>query len=386
MKKAVLIGAGQFGRGVIGVSLYKSGYDVLFCDINKDIINDINERGGYTVHRMDKGESFDTVKCARAMLSSDSAVIDECAEADIICTCVGLNALEKISVVVAESIKKRYHSGLKEKINVLACENALGGSTILKRFVKNTLNKEENEYLDEHIGFPDCAIDGIIPPFKDNLPADVFAEEYHEWDALKSGFRGEIPNIEGLSVVEDLSRYLERKLFTLNGPNAVTGAMGYRKGYETVQQALEDKEIFDVVWSMMEEAGKILSLRHGFTDDEMLKYRSFIMERFKNPNVIDKCTRVVREPIRKLSQNDRIIAPLNYACIYKIKTPAYYKGIAEVMNYNNAEDFESVKLQKLISKKGFLNALEEITGIDPESKEAACILYEHLALERKKRK
>ena len=48
-----MIGAGQIGRGFIGMLLEKAGYHVVFADVNMDVVNDINTRGEYTVHLMD---------------------------------------------------------------------------------------------------------------------------------------------------------------------------------------------------------------------------------------------------------------------------------------------------------------------------------------------
>ena len=364
MKKAVLTGAGQFGRGVIGMLLAKSGYHVVFADLNMSVVDDINNRGRYDVTRICKGEAVTKrVENISAVNAASPELVDYYESADIICTCAGLSALPKIAPALAESIKRRCLKDERGKINVLACENANGGSTKLKNLVLQLLSREEAGYLENNIGFPDCAIDAIIPPAANSKPADVTAEEYYEWDALKSGFRGELPEINGLNIVDDISKYLERKLFTLNGPNAVTGALGYIKGYDTVQDALKDDEIYKTVYGMMTETGKMLSMRHGFTEDEMKDYRSFIMSRFQNPRIIDSCTRVIREPLRKLAPDDRIVAPMNYAAEYGINTPEYYKGIAAVMNYVNQNDPQSIKMNEMISNLGFEKALESITGI-----------------------
>ena len=377
MKKAVLIGAGQFGRGVIGMLLEQSGYHVVLADINEDVIRDINERGEYIVRRIDDSDESVTVKNISAISSLSPKLVEECASCDIICTCTGLTALGKVAPAIAASIRKRRDSGFVGFVNVLACENAIGGTTVLKHYVQEHLTADENRYLEDHIGFPDCAIDGIIPPRRDALPADVTAEKYYEWDSLKSGFRGELPSIHGLNIVDDLSRYLERKLFTLNGPNAVTGCFGFRKGYKTVQEALADIEIYDVVWQMMEEAGEMLSKRHGYTADEMLNYRCFIMKRFLNPHIIDTCERVAREPMRKLAANDRIVAAMNFAHSFGIATPAYIKGIAEVLTYTNPNDSQSMEMQKLIESIGVKKALEQLSGIPSESETASEIEAEY---------
>lgn len=383
MKKAVLTGAGQFGRGVIGLLLERSGYHVVFADVNKAVVDDINSRGRYNVTRMCRDKSFtESVENISAVYAAAPELADEYEQAEIICTCTGLSALPHVAPVLAESIKRRCLKGDDSKINILACENANGGSSRLKKYVLEYLNCEEAEYLESHIGFPDCAIDAIIPPAAGAKPADVTAEEYYEWDAEKSGFKGELPAIKGLNIVEDISKYLERKLFTLNGPNAVTGALGYIKGYETVQDALKDDEIYSVVYEMMAEAGRMLSARHGFTEEEMSEYRGFIMSRFKNPDIIDSCVRVIREPIRKLAADDRIVAPMKYAREHGIGTPAYYKGIAAVVNYVNQNDSQSIELSRLISTLGLKKALEKISGIAAESEESAEIEKEYLKLRR----
>ena len=377
MKKAVLIGAGQFGRGVIAMLLEQSGYHVVLADINEEVIRDINTRGEYVVRRIDDRDESVTVRNISAISSLSPELVEECASCEVICTCTGLTVLGKIAPVIAKSISRRRENGFAGTANVLACENAIGGTTVLKNFVLGYLNEEEKEYLDEHIGFPDCAIDGIIPPRRDALPADVTAEKYYEWDSLKSGFRGELPEIKGLHIVDDLSRYLERKLFTLNGPNAVTGCFGYRKGYKTVQESLADEEIYSVVWQMMEEAGEMLAKRHDFTAQEMLEYRSFIMKRFLNPHIIDTCVRVAREPMRKLAANDRIVAAMNYANSFGIATPAYVRGIAEVLSYNNPDDLQSSEMQQLIAALGIKKALEQMSGIPSDSVTAAAVEAEY---------
>ena len=128
---------------------------------------------------------------------------------------------------------------------------------------------------------------------------------------------------------------------------------------------------------MMEEAGAMLSCRHGFTPEEMLDYRTFIMGRFRNEHIIDSCERVSREPLRKLASHDRIIAAMNYAHGFGIETPAYYKGIAELLHYSNPNDAQSLEMQQLIGTLGVRKALESISDIPAESREATLVEAEY---------
>ena len=386
MVKAIMIGAGQIGRGFIGMELEKAGYHVLFADINQAVIDDINARGEYTVHMMD-AECVDTVvRNVSAINSLAPGFPAAFADADVtlVCTSVGQTALVKVAPTIAKGIALRMGAGITEKMNVIAVENAIGGTTQLKGYIYEHLDDAEKAYADEYIGFPNSAVDRIIPPNKHSLyAADSYVERYFEWDVEKCDMKAEILPVIGLDIVDDLTPYLERKLFTLNGPNAVTACYGYFKGYETIKESLEDKEIYDVVWGMMEECGTMLEKRHGFTAEEMLAYRTKLMQRFLNPYIIDSVTRVAREPIRKLSPNDRIIAPFNHAHEYGMETPNYHTGIAAVLLYDNPEDVQSAEIQKKLAENGLEKTLQEICGLDESSASAAGIRSEYLRLREK---
>ena len=115
----------------------------------------------------------------------------------------------------------------------------------------------------------------------------------------------------------------------------------------------------------------------------MERYRMSLMQRFVNPYIIDKCVRVAREPIRKLSPSDRITAPMNYARSYGIATPHYYTGIALVLLYDNPADEQSKEIQKLIAELGVKGAYEKISGVKADSFAAGEIEKEYIRLKEK---
>lgn len=380
MKKAVMIGAGQIGRGFIGMLLEGAGYHVVFADINKSVIDDINTRREYTVHLVDTECVDTTVRNISAVDSRSEELVREYAQCSLICTSVGLTAFPYIAPKLAEGIRVRMQAGNTDYLNIIACENGLKNTERLRELIFELLTEEEKNFADTCIGFPDCAVDRIIPPVEGIPAAEVVVEKYHEWDVERGGFKGEVPVIEGMHVVEDLSAFIERKLFTLNGPNAVTGALGWLKGYETVKEALEDEEIYAIVYGMMRECGEMLQKRHGFTAGEMREYRDSLMKRFLNPYIVDKLTRVAREPIRKLAPNDRVIAPMNYAHSFGIDTPCYYTGVASLLLYRHEEDSQSLELSAFATENGVAAALEKYSAIAKDSEAARRIEAEYARL------
>ena len=385
MKKAIMIGAGQIGRGFIGMELERAGYHVLFADINREVIEDLQRRGQYTVCMLDTQKVETVVKNISAICSLDpsfpTAFADE--ELELVCTSVGQTALAKVAGTIAQGIRLRCEAGICAPINIIAVENAVGGTSQLKTHIFSHLSDEMKRFAEKNIGFPNSAVDRIIPKNKGDIHAgDVVVERYFEWDVERAPLKVDLLPIDGLHIVDDLSAFLERKLFTLNGPNAVTACYGYLKGYDTIKASLEDEEIYAVVWGMMEECGAMLEKRHGFTAEQMLQYRCKLMERFVNPYIIDSVARVAREPVRKLSPQDRIIAPMKYAHSFGIATPAYYTGIASVLLYDNPDDIQSQQIQREIQSLGVPGTLEKICGIPCESEIAQTIAGEYRRLSK----
>ena len=53
VKKAVQFGAGNIGRGFIGILLAQAGYQLTFVDVVEAVVTALNERGQYSVVEID---------------------------------------------------------------------------------------------------------------------------------------------------------------------------------------------------------------------------------------------------------------------------------------------------------------------------------------------
>ena len=367
MKRAIQFGAGNIGRGFIGALLSKSGYHVVFADVNTEIINKINSDKKYTIHVMDTICSEEEISNISGVISTSDEIYKEIVEAEIITTAVGPVVLPRIAPTIAKGIALRKEKGIKTYLNIIACENAIKASSQLEEEVKKYLNEEEIEYLKEFVGFPNCSVDRIVPPVKSENILDVVVENYYEWNVEKSAFKGEIPKIEGMNLVDNLMAYIERKLFTLNTGHAITAYFGYLKGYETIEESIKDEVIYGFVKNAMIESGKGLIAKYNFDEEAHYKYIDKIIDRFKNPYLKDDVARVGREPLRKLNENDRLIKPLITARGFNINTDNLLLGVGAALHYDNKEDSQSVQLQSLINEKGIKASLAEISKISGDT-------------------
>lgn len=366
MKKAVQFGAGNIGRGFIGALLSQAGYQVTFADVAEPVIDKINADKTYTVHVMDVQREDQTITGIRGVNSTKPEAIQAIAEAELVTTAVGLVILPRIAPAIAAAIEKRQADGVKEPMNIIACENAIRATSQLKEAVYGALSEEGKAYADEYVGFPDCAVDRIVPPVKSENFIDVVVESYFEWDVERSGFRGEIPEIPGMSLVDDLMAYIERKLFTLNTGHCITAYLGKLRGLPTIDKAIADPDVFATVYAAMQESGAGLIKKHGFDAEKHAAYIDKIIGRFKNPYLQDDVTRVGRDPLRKLSPSDLLIKPLTTAAGYGLPVGHLITGVGAALRYDNPEDKQSVELQAKIAEKGVRAAAAEVTGLANE--------------------
>lgn len=366
MKKAIQFGAGNIGRGFIGGLLSNAGYHVVFADVNEAILNGINNDKQYKILVKDVECFEQTITNISAVSSISEDIIKEIEEAEIITTAVGLLVLKRIAPTIAKGIQARKNNGNKNYLNIIACENAVGATAILKEEVMKVLNEEEISYMEEYIGFPNCSVDRIVPPCTNENPLDVTVENFYEWNVEEAKIKGEVPQIEGMNLVGDLIAYVERKLFTLNTGHAITAYLGSLAEYKTVDESIKDEKIATIVKAAMQESGQGLVKKHGLDLEAHYKYIDKILNRFKNPYLNDDVKRVGREPLRKLSSKDRLVNPLMTAKSYGISVDNLIIGVGAALHYDNPEDAQSVELQQTIKDLGVKEAVKKISEIEDE--------------------
>ncbi|KAI5803514.1 mannitol dehydrogenase C-terminal domain-containing protein [Peziza echinospora] len=409
--RAVHFGAGSIGRGFIGALLLQSGYHVTFTDINKGLIDAINDNGGYQVHILlpDGSEQLQPSKRnLSACLANGDQVVDEIARADIITTAVGADVLKHIAPVIAKGLSERRRRREKtgggggenvggEYLNIIACENRVGATSLLKSYVEDALtDPKDKEYLSTYIGFANCSVDRIVPPCPTDTDGisprhrptlDVRVELFQEWIVDKLALKGKPPfpvEVQGMELTDHLPAFEERKLFTLNTGHAMTAYLGYLKGYSKIHQAINDDEICRNVRQAMLESGSALCKRHGFDQTAHSQYIDRIITRFKNPHLRDDCTRVARDPLRKLGKTDRFIGPANICREYGFPNKHLCRAIAATLRFDNEHDEQSQQLVEMVAAKGITTTVEELTGWKRGEKEVNDVVWNYKDLENMK--
>ncbi|WP_408007834.1 mannitol-1-phosphate 5-dehydrogenase [Pseudalkalibacillus sp. A8] len=366
---AIHFGAGNIGRGFIGALLGKSGFQSVFVDVNAQLTDELNRRGSYTIELVGSDETIEVNQISGLnSLKEPEAVIDSIVEADLVTTAVGPNILPVISELLAKGLQKRLTQG-GGPLNVIACENIIGGSTLLKDYVYKNIDPARQDSFDEMIGFPDAAVDRIVPLQSNEDPLRVKVEPYYEWVVETKGMKGAKPDVNGVTYVDDLTPYIERKLFTVNTGHAAAAYLGYQKGYQTIKEAMENKTIQDEVRSALEESGEVLVKKYPFSVEEHQNYIEKIISRFLNPYISDEVTRVARAPKRKLGAKDRLVGPASAYLDIVGEDPVHLgKVIAAALCYNHPADGEAMDLQASIRENGYIETFKMVADLHDDSR------------------
>jgi len=361
---ALHFGAGNIGRGFIGALLCKSGYDVVFADVNDAVIKELNDKGRYIVELADAGRKQETIGPVRAINSATQLdeLYDLIAKADLVTTAVGPAVLKLIAEPIAEGLKRRMKINT-QPLNIIACENMIGGSAHLREEIFARLTETERAAISDSVGFPNSAVDRIVPIQHHDDLLKVTVEPFFEWAVDQTEFAGKVPDIEGVTYVPDLAPFIERKLFTVNTGHAMAAYAGYKKGLKTIKDAIHHPEVRQTVAGALEETGRYLVQTYDFTQEEHRAYMTKIIGRFENECLSDDVTRVARSPLRKLGMDDRLVGPARKLCDLGFEPVRLAEGIALALQFDCADDPEAVQLQSMIAEKGYEGVLRDVCGL-----------------------
>ncbi|PMB84807.1 mannitol-1-phosphate 5-dehydrogenase [Dolosicoccus paucivorans] len=366
--KAVHFGAGNIGRGFIGEVLADNGFQVTFVDVNEEVIDELNRRHAYKIGFADGSGKEKEIQNVSGINSREDmdAVVHAVAEADIVTTALGPNVLPFIAESIAKGLQERKQKGVQAPLDVIACENMIGGSSFLKEKVLKYLSEEDKDYVAQYIGFPNAAVDRIVPQQQHEDPLYVMVEPFKEWVVERKGLKATNIDLEGVKYVEDLTPFIERKLFTVNTGHATTAYTGSHYGHKTVDEALEDERVLDQVKRVLAETGSLLKAKWDFDTQELEDYANKTVERFQNPHISDDLARVARTPIRKLGYEERFIRPIRELKEAGLSYGALLDTVGLIFNYEDPADEQSVQLQEMRKSSDLHDVVTEVTGLNDE--------------------
>lgn len=310
--KLVLFGAGKIGRSFIGQVFSRSGFEVVFIDILKPLIDELNKKKCYEViFRSDSEESFMIKNIRGVYLEDENNVIDEMANARIVAVSVGVSGLDKIFPLIAKGLMYRYEKNANHYLDIIIAENLRNADHLfyneLARYLPSTFP------LKTFVGLVETSIGKMVPVIqKKDINDDilkVIAEPYNTLIVSKSEFRNPIPEIIGINPKDNIKAWVDQKLFIHNMGHSAIAYIGflYNPRFRYIYEVLSVPEIRNYIKLTMFQASEILiSIYPGEFKEQLMKnYINNLISRFQNKTLGDTVFRVGSDIFRKLGADDR---------------------------------------------------------------------------------
>lgn len=324
-RKMVLFGAGKIGRSFIGQLFSKGGYEVVFVDVNKALIEELNRRKAYRIVIKGEQEHIINVENVRGLcLNNESDVINEVATAGIIATSVGLNGLKDVFPILASALLKRYNEGSAIPLDIIIAENMRNADVYFREQLLAALPSHYPLY--SLVGLVETSIGKMVPIMhRKDIEEDmlqIFAEPYNSLILNRKGFKNKIPQIDGLAPKDNMKAWVDRKLFIHNLGHSAAAYLGhlYNPDYTLLWEALAIPEIHCFVRATMLQAAEILLKEYPeeFTLSSLTEHIDDLLSRFQNKALGDTIFRVGCDLKRKLGAEDRLAGAIHKAFEYNL--------------------------------------------------------------------
>ncbi|MBR1575416.1 MAG: hypothetical protein IJ654_03090 [Bacteroidales bacterium] len=373
MKKAVMYGGGNIGRGFIGALMSSAGYEVTFIDVAEPVVKELLEKRCYPLRFVsNEGHEDLLVRNVTAVNGNDTlAASDAIACCDLMATAVGARILKFIVPNIVAGLRKRWAAG-GGPLNIIICENLNDANKVVERMIKEQLSPAECGRFDAEVGLVEASIGRMVPvqtdEMKEGEPLRVCVEKYGFLPVDKAAFKGGIPDIPGMVPFEPFDFFVKRKLFIHNMGHATTAYLGGLKGVDYIFEAIEDPQIRILAQNAMLESALALSRRYQVDLAGIQLHITDLLGRFTNAALKDTCARVGGDPARKLSPADRLVGSASLALEEGI-TPAYIAVGAAAGVKRYLDEAERPQTPEEAAR-----ILKEVSALDPDAALARLIL------------
>ena len=250
-----------------------------------------------------------------------------------------LHALEADSTAPVTTLPAKLVAGLAARraagagpITILSCDNLPHNGAVTATIVADLAERLDSgraqstglaertgsadwtglaEWISAEVDFATSMVDRITPATTDADRATVAehqhyvdrspvpTEPYSEW-VISGRFPAGRPawDTAGARLVDDVTRYEQRKLWLLNGSHSLLAYAGSLLGHTTIDEAVGDPRCRQWVESFWDEAAAHLPL----PADEIKAYRTALLDRFANPRV--------RHQLRQIAADGSIKLPV----------------------------------------------------------------------------
>lgn len=341
MSKVVIVGAGKTGRGFLARLL--SGNEIVLIDKNAALVEALNETKTVDIDFFGGKKPSLKVELFKVCTwyTVDAA---DFAGAEVILVSVGGTNLADVGAELKKYVTK--------DTKIIVCENASSPAKKLGAAIGI-----EGLRIAESTVF--CT---TIEREKGGLAINSEWYPYLQFDG--DVFGADAPALDGIKAVANFGGFLDRKLFTYNSASCVIAYLGAFKGYTVYSDAANDPEILALLDKNYEIINECICREYGYEEQDQKEFALLSRDKFTDKTLVDTVARNAREPQRKITPAERIVAPMLLEEKYGKDSSVLEKTLAAALLYTPEEETE---WNAMLDAKGYEGILTELAGLDPNS-------------------
>jgi len=373
-KKIVIWGAGRIGRGFVGDLFSTAGYEITYVDEAQALVDGLRKEQTYRVIRAAEADQIETVDIVDFSIfhtSEKHAVQEKINQTDLIALAVYPQNFQSVAGKLQDLILARKEKrGDDVALDILLCTNLIHAGPKFETFLLDGLSDSDTQYFKKKVGVVETLVIRICPNPPENVvkahPFVVWTNGYSELPVDKHGFKGNIPPVPALRIVEDMRAEEIRKIYTYNMCHAVLSYHGHMAGHTLLVDCLADPLIRMKAKGALKEVSAALQKEYDFTGEEMEVWVKGVLDQTNNPTIGDTVVRSASDPLRKLKRDDRMIGSIQLCLRNGIYPKHLIQAVGAALCYFEEEDVASMKLSELIKEKGIKGTIIEVCGLTQE--------------------
>ncbi len=368
--KACILGSGRIGRGFITQIMKLNHVDLIFFDVNEEIVSKLNNNSKYIIHVLGHSDQDLVVDNIISYSMKNINKLAECwSQSDFLFTACGGKNMEDLGKTLAAAFKKMYAEKKVHITNIVTCENWIHPAKALRESIINELTEEEKSSFLEHTGIGEavilCTGTGAPDPTKQVYEMDTWIQDFKYLPMDKKVLKGTIPKWDYVEFVEDFGDLLTQKLYTNNTSCASIAYLGSLLGETYLAEAANNSIIFPLLDNIYNEINQTLILGMGIDAENQYKFSARAKAKYTDVDIVDPVTRIARDPLRKLAPNDRLIGPAQMALSVGVKPKTIALCTAAALFYSNPKDESACQLERMRKEKGISYVLKNICKLKP---------------------
>jgi mannitol-1-phosphate 5-dehydrogenase len=374
----VIWGAGSIGRGFVADLFYTGGYHCILVDQSQALVDHLRAAGRFTVVRArgeDQCEEQFIEGCTALHTSETQAIAAAIQHCDLLALSIFPRAFQDVANQLSPHLLQRAAFRPGVPLDILLCTNLTHAAPRFQACLESAMTTDEWTRLNSSLGLVETLVIRMVP----GAPAErravdpllVWTNGYAELPVDRKAFKGPVPSLPALRLVEDMHAEEQRKMFTYNMAQAVLGFHGARLGYTALVDCMTDAAIQKEMLGALDEASQALQAAYGFSSDDMQHWISAVVAQVNNRMLGDTVRRICADPVRKLDREDRLTGAARLAHAHGISTHYLARAVAAALLYHEESDAASSAVQQKIAQIGIGAVVRDVCGLTEAEAELA---------------